>query len=66
MTTAPPPISEPDPSALVCPGDKVGPCGNCQRKTHKYGHGGSPLCRWCMAPVREGWGPAVRFKNTRS
>ncbi|MFI5998534.1 hypothetical protein ACIBAC_42700 [Streptomyces sp. NPDC051362] len=65
MPTPPPPISEPDPSALVCPGDKVGPCGTCQRKTHKYGHGGSPLCQWCMAPVQEAWGPAVRFKNTR-
>ncbi|GGJ67381.1 hypothetical protein GCM10010121_092640 [Streptomyces brasiliensis] len=46
MTTPPPPIT--DPSALTCPGDKIGPCANCQRKTYKYGSGGSPLCQWCM------------------
>jgi len=65
MTTPPPPISEPDPSALVCPGDKVGPCAICQRKTHKYGSGGSPLCQWCMAPVQQQWGPGVRHTSTR-
>jgi hypothetical protein len=43
MTSPPPPITEPDPSALICPGDKVGPCTGCQRKTHRYGLGGSPL-----------------------
>ncbi|MFI9772715.1 DUF6233 domain-containing protein [Streptomyces sp. NPDC052415] len=41
--TPPPPISEPDPSALTCPGDRVGLCAACQRKTHRYGTGGSPL-----------------------
>ncbi|MET9913404.1 hypothetical protein ABZZ74_42725 [Streptomyces sp. NPDC006476] len=65
MTTPPPPISEPDPSALVCPGDKVGPCATCQRKTHKYGSGGSPLCQWCAAPVLEKWRPGVRHTSTR-
>jgi hypothetical protein len=43
MTTPTPPVTEPDPSALTCPGDQVGPCATCQRKTHKYGRGGSPL-----------------------
>lgn len=60
-----PPISEPDPSARVCPGDKVGLCAMCQRKTHKYGDGGFPLCQWCAVPVMAKWGPAVRFVNTR-
>ncbi|GGW77866.1 hypothetical protein [Streptomyces galilaeus] len=42
-STPPPPVNEPDPSALVCLGSQVGPCAKCQRKTHKYGRGGSPL-----------------------
>jgi hypothetical protein len=62
MTTTPPPITEPDPSALVCPGDKV---AICQRKTHKYGSGGVPLCQWCMAPVQQQWGTNVRVISTR-
>ncbi|KOU77131.1 hypothetical protein ADK57_03340 [Streptomyces sp. MMG1533] len=67
MTTTPaPPISDPDPSALACPGSLIGPCSGCQRPTHKYGSGGSPLCQWCMAPVMEKWGPGVRFVSTRS
>ena len=65
MTTPPPPVTEPDPSALTCPGDQVGPCGTCQRKTHKYGRGGLPLCEWCMQVAREKWGTAVRFVSTR-
>ncbi|MGY6026853.1 hypothetical protein [Streptomyces spinosirectus] len=65
MTAPPPPNTEPDPSALVCPGDKIGPCAICQRKTHKYGTGGIPLCQWCLAPVQELWGPMVRFVSTR-
>ncbi|MFD5407530.1 hypothetical protein [Streptomyces griseorubiginosus] len=63
--TTPPPITEPDPSALVCSGDKVGLCAECQRKTHRYGSGGSPLCQWCMESVQAGWGSTVRFINTR-
>jgi hypothetical protein len=63
--TTPPPLSEPDPSALICPDDRVGHCAGCQRKTHRYGSGGSPLCQWCMQPVRAGWGPSVRFVSTR-
>ncbi|MFG2795161.1 hypothetical protein [Streptomyces pseudovenezuelae] len=63
--TTPPPITEPDPSALVCPGDKVGSCTGCQRKAHRYGTGHSPLCQRCMEPVKEGWGPAVRFVSIR-
>lgn len=66
MSTPVPPNSEPDPSALTCPGDRVGLCANCQRKTHKYGSGGSPLCQWCMAPVQEKWGPGVRYVSTRA
>ncbi|MER5698021.1 hypothetical protein ABT255_31520 [Streptomyces mirabilis] len=66
MTTPIPPITEPDPSALTCPGDRVGLCAGCQRKTHKYGSGGSPLCQWCMSPVMEQWGPTVRYVSTRA
>jgi hypothetical protein len=65
MTTPPPPVTEPDTSALICPGDQVGPCASCQRKTHKYGRGGRPLCQWCMAPAMEKWDPIVRYVNTR-
>ncbi|MCT9011666.1 hypothetical protein [Streptomyces rhizosphaerihabitans] len=66
MTSAPrPPISEPDPSTFTCSGGLVGPCCGCQRKTHKYGSGGLPLCQWCMTPVQEGWGSTVRFTSTR-
>ncbi|GGW87556.1 hypothetical protein GCM10010320_81260 [Streptomyces caelestis] len=62
MTTPVPPVTEPDPSALTCPGDQVGPCALCQHKTHKYVRGDCPLCQWCMAPAMEKWGPgrAVR------
>ncbi|MFD9395201.1 DUF6233 domain-containing protein [Streptomyces sp. NPDC060000] len=35
-------------------------------KTPKYGHGGSPLCQWCLAHVLEGWGPTARFTSTRA
>ncbi|MEU9737183.1 hypothetical protein [Streptomyces sp. NPDC048002] len=66
MPTPPPPISEPDPSALTCPGDRVGLCAACQRKTHRYGTNGSPLCQWCMAPVQAKWGTTVRHTNTRT
>ena len=63
--TTPPPITEPDPSTLVCPGDKVGPYTVCQRKTHRYGTGGSPLCQWCMEPAKADWGPAAAFVSIR-
>lgn len=65
-STPPPPVTEPDPSALTCAGDLVGTCAICRRRTHRYGRGGSPLCQWCMAPVRAAWGPAVRFTDTRA
>ncbi|MFE1444155.1 hypothetical protein [Streptomyces sp. NPDC058739] len=66
MTTPPPPpVNEPDPFALVCPGDQVGPCAACQRKTHKYGRGGTPLCRWCMAPALAKWGTNARYIDNR-
>ncbi|MDH6546057.1 hypothetical protein [Streptomyces sp. SAI-041] len=63
--TMPPPITEPDPAALICPGDKVGPCAVCQRKIHNYRSGGSPLCQRCIAPVQEKWGPGVRHTSAR-
>jgi hypothetical protein len=65
MTTPVPPVTDPDPSAHTCSGDLVGPCAKCQRKTHKYGRGGCPLCQWCMAPVMAKWGPGVRYATTR-
>lgn len=60
VMSTPPPLADPDPSAFVCLGSQIGPCAVCQRTTHTYGHGGSPLCQWCMAPVLEGRGPAAR------
>ncbi|MFE2218509.1 hypothetical protein ACFW93_42180 [Streptomyces canus] len=36
-----------------------------QRKTDRYGSGGSPLCQWCMSPVQEKWGAGVRYSSTR-
>ena len=65
-STPPPPISEPDPSASSTSSSYVGPCSGCQRLTHKYGSGGLPLCQWCLAPVQDSWGPAVRFISTRA
>lgn len=65
MTTPPPAVAEPDPSALVCPSDQVGPCSTCHRKTHKYGRGGQPLCQWCMSRALEKWGPGARYVSTR-
>ncbi|MFJ2263508.1 hypothetical protein ACIOKD_35295 [Streptomyces sp. NPDC087844] len=65
-STPPPPISEPDPSTFTASSSYVGPCSGCQRPTHKYGSGGLPLCQWCLSPVQEGWGPAVRFTSTRT
>ncbi|MET9150898.1 hypothetical protein ABZX82_06435 [Streptomyces griseoflavus] len=65
MTTPPPPITEPDPSALTCPGDKIGPCAVCRRKTRRYGLGGNPLCGWCVTAARDKWGPGVRWNTAR-
>ncbi|WP_333739897.1 hypothetical protein [Streptomyces sp. IBSBF 2806] len=65
MSTPPPPVTDPDPSTFVCLGSQVGPCSGCQRKTWKYGHGGSPLCQWCAEPVLKQWGPQVRYLSTR-
>ncbi|MCX5008571.1 hypothetical protein OHB05_39155 [Streptomyces sp. NBC_00638] len=63
MTSAPPPpVSEPDPSTFSCPGS-LG--SGCQRRTHKYGNGGMPLCQWRLAPVQENWGSTVRFTSSR-
>jgi hypothetical protein len=60
VATPPPPVTEPDPSARLAPG-LVGPCAGCQRPTHKYGHGGLPLCQWCMATVVARYGSGVRY-----
>lgn len=66
MSTTPvPPVSEPDPSALTCPGDQVGPCATCRRKTQRYGRGGGPLCEWCFRSALEQWGLNVRHSSTR-
>ncbi|POX58836.1 hypothetical protein C3492_35475 [Streptomyces sp. Ru62] len=64
MTTEVPSAAEPDPSVLLCSSDLVGPCATCQRKTHKYGRGGLPLCQWCMGLARERWGSSMRFRTT--
>ncbi|MFJ9729284.1 hypothetical protein ACIRP3_41735 [Streptomyces sp. NPDC101209] len=64
--TTPPPIADPDPSALTCTGDQVGLCAGCQRQTHRYGHGGRPLRQWCMNAVQEKWGTSVRFTSVRT
>ncbi len=57
MTTAVPPVTEPDVSARTCPGDQVGPCARCRRPTHKYGMGArSPLCDYCDADAVARWG----------
>ena len=28
---------------------QTGPCATCQQPTHRYGHGGNPLCPACRA-----------------
>ncbi|MEU3795944.1 hypothetical protein AB0F07_40265 [Streptomyces fructofermentans] len=67
MTSAPPPpLSEPDPSTFTCSTSQVGPCSGCHRHTHKYGHGGLPLCHWCMATAQANWGNTVRFTGART
>ncbi|WP_333741628.1 hypothetical protein [Streptomyces sp. IBSBF 2806] len=65
MSTPPPPVSDPDPSTFVCLGSQVGPCAAYQRKTWKYGRGGSPVWQWCMEPVLKAWGPTARYTNAR-
>ncbi|MEU4878403.1 hypothetical protein [Streptomyces sp. NPDC021608] len=65
MSTPPPPVTDPDPSTFACLPSQVGPCSACQRKTWKYGHGGSPLCQWCATPVLQQWGPHVRYLSNR-
>ncbi|GLX54456.1 hypothetical protein Shyhy01_74050 [Streptomyces hygroscopicus subsp. hygroscopicus] len=64
VTSPPPPVTEPDPSAARAPG-MVGPCAGCQRPTHKYGAGGRPLCQWCMDPVVARYGSTVRYVSAR-
>ncbi|MFH8483679.1 hypothetical protein [Streptomyces sp. NPDC018055] len=34
---------------------QTGPCATCQQPTHRYGHGGNPLCASCRAKL-----PAVK------
>ena len=42
----------PKPPAPECALKDVGPCVSCQHPTHRYGHGGNPLCSVCLRPVR--------------
>ncbi|MEV6533708.1 hypothetical protein AB0M86_29620 [Streptomyces sp. NPDC051639] len=65
MTTAAPPVSDPDPSTMHCAGSQIGLCAGCQRQTWRYGPGGLPLCTWCMTEQQARWGSMVRFKSTR-
>lgn len=64
MSSPPPPVTEPDPSAVLAPG-LVGPCAGCQRSTHRYGAGGRPLCQWCMDPVEARYGSHLRYVSSR-
>ncbi|WP_346186380.1 hypothetical protein [Streptomyces osmaniensis] len=41
----------PKPPAPTCAPAQVGPCAGCGHPTHRYGHGGNPLCVVCRAPV---------------
>lgn len=43
--------ARPKPPVPECPPNLVGPCASCQEPTHRYGHGGNPLCPVCRAPV---------------
>ncbi|MFF8910526.1 hypothetical protein [Streptomyces olivaceoviridis] len=45
------PSARPAPPLPECPPSQVGPCANCQQPTHRYGHGGNPLCVVCRAEV---------------
>ncbi|MEU8740528.1 hypothetical protein AB0K62_13585 [Streptomyces halstedii] len=30
---------------------QTGPCATCRQPTHRYGHGGNPLCPACRAQL---------------
>ncbi|WP_267894101.1 hypothetical protein [Streptomyces sp. CB02613] len=30
---------------------QTGPCARCRQPTHRYGHGGNPLCAKCRAEL---------------
>lgn len=63
MTTMPvtvPPIDVDDPSVALCSGEQVGRCATCHRRTHRYGHGGNPLCSYCFAEQSARWGAGVK------
>jgi hypothetical protein len=47
-------IDRPVPPAPECSPSQVGPCAVCQHPTHRYGHGGNPLCVLCRAEVEAG------------
>ncbi|MFE5894969.1 hypothetical protein ACFQ6E_39475 [Streptomyces sp. NPDC056462] len=66
MPTPATPVSEPDPSALIYIGDQAGLCAVCHRKTHRYGHGGCPLCQLVPRTGAGALGPSVRYVNTRT
>lgn len=65
MTTPAPPITEPEPSAITCPGSNVGRCARCQRQTWRYGSGGLPLCSGRFDEQKAKSGPGVRHTSTR-
>ncbi|PWI06566.1 hypothetical protein DIZ27_32930 [Streptomyces sp. NWU339] len=60
MTSLHPPVSEDDPSVATCSGEQVGMCATCQRRTHRYGRGGNPLCSYCRADLQQKWGTSVK------
>lgn len=64
MSTPVPPVTQPDASSQMCPGDQRGPCAECTRLTHKYGDGGGPLCDVCLAVAQERWGRPVKRPTT--
>ncbi|WDN56148.1 hypothetical protein [Streptomyces clavuligerus] len=39
------------PSLPICPTSQVGRCAVCHHPTHRYGHGGNPLCPVCRADL---------------
>ncbi|MET9579603.1 MULTISPECIES: DUF6207 family protein [Streptomyces] len=74
MTTSAPPVTEPDPSALICSGDLVGPCSGCQRTVEVAAADDQTALaiqellagRWATAPddrtPREPGEPGVRLR----
>ncbi|MET8585723.1 hypothetical protein ABZX39_33370 [Streptomyces collinus] len=49
--TSPAPSVRPAPPLPTCAPAQIGPCAHCRQPTHRYGHGGNPLCPVCLAEV---------------